>query len=520
MRKKDEFEFEDNPSAAGSIVVVLVAILIVVLAAAGIYFMLFPKESPALVPEQVSKEEISDSTMSFLDKEDFGTQSGLTVGGEELTGEEIAQDPQSSLNQGDGEQGSEAVITEILEGTGTAASQGVSLGMDVSRYQGVIDWKQVAASGIDFAMIRVGYRTMKTGELVEDNNAAYNLQEATANGLKVGVYFFSSAVSKEEAIEEARWTRDFIAKYKITYPVVYNCEGYNQPENRQYMLTREERTELARAFLYEIYEAGYTPMFYASKGELEGDSQWVVSELEKQYKIWVSWYPANPYPETEKADYAGAHDMWQYTNKGMVPGVDYPVDLNVAYFAYDKEADAKDEQAPDHVEADIESMHNFREVNETVTAKEATNLRNMPSQGEESSVMLTLYNGQTATRTGVSDSGWSRVIYDGKTYYAVSGYLTTDLTPKAPEPTPEPDDGIKTVFTSRDEMVSPKIVVNLRTLPSVTNPESVVAATISNGTLVRRTGINEDVGWSRVEYEGRVLYCVSSYVYVIEETVE
>ena len=169
-------------------------------------------------------------------------------------------------------------------------------------------------------------------------------------------------------------------------------------------------------------------------------------------------------------------------------------------------------------EADVEAMHNFKDVKETVTAKDATNLRNIPNQGEDSQVMLTLYNGQTATRTGVSDSGWSRVIYGGETYYAVSSYLTTDLTPPTPSPTevPPEDDGIKTVFTARDEMVSPKIEVNLRTLPSVTNPESVVVVKLPYGSVVRRTGINTDVGWSRVEYEGQVLYCISSYVFVVE----
>lgn len=165
----------------------------------------------------------------------------------------------------------------------------------------------------------------------------------------------------------------------------------------------------------------------------------------------------------------------------------------------------------------VEAGHNFTEVNEVVTAKDATNLRNMPSQGEESKVMVTLHNGQVATRIGISDSGWSKVTYDGKTYYAVSSYLTTDLTP--PTPVPE-DDGIKTVFTECDEIVAPKIEVNLRTLPSVTNPESVVVVKLPYGTQVRRTGINTDVGWSRVEYEGQVLYCVSSYVFVVEPVSE
>ena len=157
----------------------------------------------------------------------------------------------------------------------------------------------------------------------------------------------------------------------------------------------------------------------------------------------------------------------------------------------------------------------FSPVEETVTAKEATNLRDIPSQGADSTVMLTLQNGQTATRIGISDQGWSKLEYQGETYYAISNYLTTDLTVKPQEVAPE-DDGIKTVFTACNEQVTPKIEVNLRALPSVTNPEATVVATIRAGEVVTRTGINTDVGWSRVEYNGQTLYCISSYVCVVE----
>lgn len=155
----------------------------------------------------------------------------------------------------------------------------------------------------------------------------------------------------------------------------------------------------------------------------------------------------------------------------------------------------------------------FTEVNESVTAKDATNLRNVPGQGEDSQVLMTLQNGQVATRIGISETGWSKLEYNGEIYYAVTSLLTTDLTVK---PEPE-DDGIKTVFTECNEKVCPKIEVNLRTLPSITNPDSQVVVTIRHGDIVIRTGINTDVGWSRVEYGGQTLYCISSYVYVVEE---
>lgn len=159
------------------------------------------------------------------------------------------------------------------------------------------------------------------------------------------------------------------------------------------------------------------------------------------------------------------------------------------------------------------SEMNFREVYEQVTAKEATNLRDTPSQGEESHVLAVLPNGEVAVRIAVSDMGWSKLEYNGEEYYAVSSLLTTDLDYHVAVPE---DDGIKTEFTSCNDKVSPKIEVNLRKLPSVTNPDATVVVTLKYGEVVNRTGINTDVGWSRVEYNGEVLYCISSYVYVVE----
>lgn len=525
MRKQDDFNWDDKPSTlqyAGMIAIIV--LLLCGILACG-YFIFYEKKDAAV---SESNAVVGESIASEVDSESAGVQGSETGAQgtiEQLPDDESAAgDPQSAENQITGEVGAEADISKILIADGVAETEEQTLGIDVSKYQGNIDWKQVADAGIDFAMIRVGYRTMESGAIVEDSSAKYNLQEATANGIKVGAYFFSTAITEAEAVEEAEWTADFISQYKITYPVAYNCEGYENTKSRQYNLSKEERTDLAQAFLNEIYDSGYTPMFYASKGEMEGDTDWIASELEKSYKVWVSWYPTRPYPETAASSYSGSHDMWQYTNNGKVAGIDYPVDVNVAYFGYESENDAKDQNAPERVEANVEAGHNFTEVNETVTAKDATNLRNIPSQGEDSTVMLTLQNGQTATRTGTSTSGWSRLIYNGETYYAVSSLLTTDLTAKPPQtsqettqqPTvQEPDDGIKTEFTPCDENISAKIEVNLRNIPSVTDGS--VVATLKYGEVIKRTGINEDHGWSRVEYNGQTLYCVSSYIYVVVE---
>ena len=420
-------------------------------------------------------------------------------------------DPQGALegNMGN-DTGVSVEIAEILSASTLQEMDTLSYGIDVAKYQGTIDWSQVARAGIDFAMVRVGYRTMDTGEIMADTNAKYNMQEAGKNGIQTGAYFFSTAITEEEAVEEADWVAEYVSRYSITYPIAYNCEGFERPESRQYHLSLEERSKIAAAFLDRVYEKGYTPMFYAARNELLDGLKWDTVALESRYKIWVAQYPVSV--EGARPDYDGSYAMWQYTNQGTVPGIPLPVDMNIAYFGYEGMEEAKNSEAPEEAKADVEALMNFTEVTETVTAKDATNLRDVPSQGEDSSVVHTLQNGETATRTGVSASGWSRVIYDGRTLYAVSNFLTTDLTVQVPEP----DDGIKTQFQDCNETVTAKIEVNLRTLPSVTNPDSQVAAVLTNGEYVTRTGVNTDYGWSRVDYNGQTLYCVSSYLSVEE----
>lgn len=418
------------------------------------------------------------------------------------------------------EQGTEVDVSKLLSSEAVAETDEITFGIDVARYQGTIDWAQVAASGVDFAMVRVGYRMDENREIVADSNARYNMQEAQKNGIKLGAYFFSTAVNEEEAKAEADWTADYISQYQITYPVAFDCEGFERVESAQYGLSAAQRTDIAIAFLNRIYERGYTPMFYSSMNEMTGDAKWETSRIEKTFRIWVSQYPSQPYPQTEKSSYGGVHAMWQYTNRGTVAGISQPVDVNIAYFGYEGAAGAQNEETPEEASADVEALMPFSAVEEEVTAKDATNLRNIPSQGEDSTVVYTLKNGETVKRTGVSDSGWSRLLYNDQTVYAVSSYLTTDLGYQAVKSEQEgagSGDGLKTKFADRNEQVTAKIEVNLRALPSVTNPDAVVAAVLHNGEYATRTGINEDYGWSRVEYNGQTLYCISSYLRVDNE---
>ena len=207
-----------------------------------------------------------------------------------------------------------------------------SYGIDVSKWQYSIDWAQVAASGVEFAMIRVGYRGNQTGEIVMDPYFERNIKGALANHIKVGIYFYSQAIDEEEAKQEAAWVVNVIQKYQITYPVVYDCEGLGQ--NRIKDVTKTQRSKNAAAFLDYIRGAGYTPMMYASKYGY--NKNWDMSYI-KNCKIWLAHYTSGGL--NTHSDYSGTYHMWQYTSKGSVPGIRGNVDLNVAYFSYSNTPD-------------------------------------------------------------------------------------------------------------------------------------------------------------------------------------
>lgn len=505
-------------AAAASLIVLILIVTIVII---PIFFGISDtKEAEPVIQtdEIIVQDDEAADVQTISDEEDVTVvsspederQDTVCEEQQEISNDEQA-DPQDSNMSTD--EGTEVNVTELLSSGSVAETNQVTIGIDVAKYQGTIDWTQVASSGIDFAMVRVGYRADTSREICADTNAKYNMQEASANGIKIGAYFFSTATTVEEAKEEANWVADYISQYQITYPVAYDCEGFDQPDSAQYNLTNAQRTDIAIAFLQEIYNRGYTPMFYSSMGELSGNAKWDTTRIEGTYRIWVSQYPSVPYPQTAQSSYGGTHAMWQYTNRGTVAGISRPVDVNVAYFGYEGTAQALNEEAPEEAHADAEALMKFTDVNESVTAKDSTNLRNIPSQGADSTIVHTLKNGESVARTGVSDSGWSRIDYNGQTVYAVSSYLTTDLGYQAPaEEGAESGDGLKTRFADRNDQVTAKIEVNLRTLPSVTNPDAAVIAVLHNGEYVTRTGINEEYGWSRVEYNGQTLYCVSSYL--------
>ena len=194
-------------------------------------------------------------------------------------------------------------------------------GVDVSYYQGDIDWEKVKESGIEFAMIRLGYRGYgEEGKLVEDNLAFQNIEGALEAGLKVGVYFFSQAITVEEAVEEAEFVLERIEKYDITMPVVYDWE-YIGAEARTANMDRRTLTDCYKAFCDKIAEAGYTPMAYFNPYQ----SQQLMNLYElEDYPFWLALY-------SDRMTFPYRFEMWQYTDTGRVPGIGGNVDINLLF---------------------------------------------------------------------------------------------------------------------------------------------------------------------------------------------
>ena len=194
-------------------------------------------------------------------------------------------------------------------------------GIDVSAYQGDIDWEQVADAGVDFAIIRLGYRGYESGKLVEDKFARQNLEGAAEAGIQLGVYFFSQALNPNEAREEARFVLDMIDPYEIAMPVVFDWEHVNNESARTNGMDPYAATGCARAFLEVIDEAGYWPMMYFNT--FQARKLFYLDQL-MEYDFWLALY-------SDRMSFPYKVDMWQYTCTGTIPGVFGDVDVNVLF---------------------------------------------------------------------------------------------------------------------------------------------------------------------------------------------
>ncbi len=197
-------------------------------------------------------------------------------------------------------------------------------GIDVSKYQGAINWSKVAAQGVEFAIIRLGYRGMNEGTLELDEYFTRNMKGATDNGIKVGVYFFSQAVTEQEAVEEANYVLNLIKDYKVEYPVIFDTERVTTYNARANGLGMAERTQLCKTFCDTVEAAGYKSMIYANtKYMLMGIDLTELNDYDKWFAVYSSSITF-PYD----------FEMLQYSESGSIDGISGKVDLNISFIDY------------------------------------------------------------------------------------------------------------------------------------------------------------------------------------------
>ncbi len=207
--------------------------------------------------------------------------------------------------------------------TYTGSDYQVLRGIDVSEHQHEIDWAQVAASGVDYAYVRLGYRGYTEGGLFEDPYFRANVEGALANGLQVSVYFFSQAISVQEAIEEAEYVLARIRDYNITLPVVYDWEKINgETAARTDNLDFSILNDCAVAFCDTVKNAGYEPAIYFNRHL--GYYGYDLSRM-TDYDFWFAL------PESSFPNFYYAVDMWQYSFTEQVPGIAEPTDMNLMF---------------------------------------------------------------------------------------------------------------------------------------------------------------------------------------------
>lgn len=194
-------------------------------------------------------------------------------------------------------------------------------GIDVSRFQGKIDWQAVAADGVEFAFIRVANRGYGSGKLVLDDTFDANMKGAIDAGIHVGVYIFSQAVNEDEIREEFQLVMDKVEPYGVKCPIVFDVEKTADSSGRMNQLTVEERTNLTLLFCQLVEEAGYKPIVYHN---LEMGALLIDVETLENYDKWFAYYNDDMY-------YPYDYKIWQYTDNGRVNGISGDVDLNICF---------------------------------------------------------------------------------------------------------------------------------------------------------------------------------------------
>lgn len=200
------------------------------------------------------------------------------------------------------------------------------VGVDISKHTGSVSFPRIKAAGIDYVMIRLGSRGYSTGQITLDENFKENIEGAIEAQLDIGVYFYSQAITQDEAIQEANFVVQNLEPYRahIKYPVAFNMGFVSNDKSRIEGLSREDKTAVTSSFMEGIRAAGYVPMIY-------GDKEWLIKEIDmtklQDFDVWLS-------QEEEIPDYPYRYSMWQYNTDGVVNGIDGGADLNICFINY------------------------------------------------------------------------------------------------------------------------------------------------------------------------------------------
>ncbi len=200
------------------------------------------------------------------------------------------------------------------------------VGVDISKHTGKVYFPSLKAVGVDYVMIRLGSRGYSTGQITLDENFKENIEGAIEAQLDVGVYFYSQAISQDEAVQEANFVAQNLEPYRahVKYPVAFNMGFVSNDKSRIEGLSREDKTAVTVSFLDAVRASGYVPMVY-------GDKEWLLKEVDltklQDYDVWLS-------QEEEIPDYPYRYAMWQYNTDGVLNGIDGGADLNICFVNY------------------------------------------------------------------------------------------------------------------------------------------------------------------------------------------
>ena len=284
-----------------------------------------PTEAPTAAPTQ-APTQVPDPTAGWPDNiavqelanYGFAVTSATTTtyeytGWQDIDGATYYYDPSTHQPV----TGQQVIQGNVYTFAADGALNRTARGIDVSKFQGSIDWNAVKADGITFAIIRCGYRGYGSGALVEDSTYRQNIQGAINAGLRVGVYFYSQAINEAEAVEEASMVLSLVSGYSLPLGVYYDTESVGG--GRANALSAAERTACAVAFCETIRSAGYSAGVYSY-------ASWFYNALNfaniSKYNIWIAQY-------RDTLSFSYKHNIWQYTGSGSVKGISKPVDMNI-----------------------------------------------------------------------------------------------------------------------------------------------------------------------------------------------